>query len=79
MAGQKNSKPTFAPEAYCGICGVEYQIGHRCSKGTLGAIDAANTRALRQELIFEPFKDTRNMNTRLKNGFDWMNPDGDLD
>ena len=40
------------PYNHCPICGVytgDYPIGHKCNNRTLGAIDAANTRAINQE------------------------------
>lgn len=36
-------------DAYCPICGRVIKDEHRCPESTLRAIDAANTRALREE------------------------------
>jgi len=79
---QKNRKPVHKPEDYCGVCdvyvadanafgGASAFARHRCNPKTLGAINAANTRANNQDLIFVPFYEP-GTEERLKDGFEML-------
>lgn len=69
---RRNRKPVWDPESYCPICGgrLEGAPAHRCPPATLAGIDAADTRACRDDLD-APFP-TRPMQERLADGFAMM-------
>lgn len=67
----KSRRPAWDPENYCPICGAKLLIGHRCPRATLAGINAANTRACRDDLD-APFA-TRSMQERLADGFAMLN------
>lgn len=83
----RNRGPVRNIEDYCGICGM-YITGidkdicaitkHKCPKKTLAAIDAANTRAINQELLPQSSFNDPQIDERLKDGFRMIDGDPNI-
>lgn len=68
---------------YCPVCGIGLRMGdrqeHSCNSKVLGAIDAANTRAINKEFDTNPDKDPfwRTEAQRLNEGLKQLQQDNE--